>query len=276
VNEQANSNEIDLVDIWIAISQHFRLFLAVSITIFVAAVIFAFLHTPKYDYSVTVQIGGIRDRGAFDLVDKPESVIASLRATIIPIALDKFTRTHPDSPLSTLAVNVSTPEKSDVVIIKAKGTAAQHEDITNILDSIVDTLDAIHGAKLKEHVSATRGLVSSEITDVNAQIAKLLHSTDEVTKSGNEQSKGLALLLINTQISQLQTTLFALRQQLEVGLTADVRMTGAIAPPQRSVSPAGLTRPLIILFGLLTAIVLGLLAVTAVNMSRLARERSLT
>lgn len=269
-----HNDEIDLVDVWLVITRHFRLFLSVTLIVLVAGLILAFLHTPSYDYSVTVQIGGIRNRSAFDLVEKPESVVAALQDGIIPTVLAKYERAHPGSGFATLKIDVTNPPKSDVVVLKAKGTAEQQSQITGVLNAIIDELDITHGSLLKEHVDATKALLVSEIDDNKAEIARLLKSRNAVTKTGDTGSKALTLLLIDDQVSNLQRNLFNLRQQLEVGLVADVRMTHPVNAPQRSLRPAGVARSLLVLFSLLGSVVVGLFSVFVARMLELVRERT--
>lgn len=275
MNLMANerNDEIDLIEIWLVIIRHLRLFIFATLIVVVAGMIFSFLHTPSYDYSVTVQIGGIRNRSAFDLVEKPESVVAALQNSIIPSVLAKYASTHPGSELAALKIDVTNPANSDVVVLRARGTVDQKNQITEVLTSVIDELDATHGSLLKEHVEDTKRLLTSEIADNTAEIDHLLKSRNQITRTGDSSSKALTLLLIDDQVSNLQRNLFNLRQQLEVGLVADVRMTHPISKPQRSNKPAGLTRSLLLLISALSGLLVGLIAVFVARVLELAQER---
>lgn len=268
-----HSGEVDLIDVWLAISRHFRLFLAVSSILFIAGLIVAFTRTSSYNYSVTIQIGGMRDKSAFDLVEKPESVIATLENSIIPTVLQRYANANPNSRLALIKIAVKNPINSDVVVLTARGTAQDQNQIEGILKSVVNELDASHSTLLEEHVDATKKLLTNEITSAQSEIDKLKKSRERIVSDGDSGSKALTLLLIDDQVANLQKDLFDLRKDLEVGLVADIRFTHPVNSPQRSLMPAGIGRSLLVLLSFIFSIVIGLLFVFAARMLELAKER---
>ncbi|HEX6550914.1 MAG TPA: Wzz/FepE/Etk N-terminal domain-containing protein, partial [Gammaproteobacteria bacterium] len=271
MNHQA-SDEIDLIELWGILRRHARLFIGVSLSVLVAGLVYAALYVPRYDYNVTIQIGGMRDKSAFDLIDKPQSVISALKESIIPEVISKYAATHPNSPISRIKIDAINPLNSDVVVLTARGTADQQADVTSLLNTVVTSLDASHGSLLKLRIDATKKLLLTEISDANAQVVKLVRSRDEITRKGGASDQALTLLLLDDQISKLQTYLFNLRQQLEVGLVADVRMTKEIAPPQRSVTPSGISRSIIVVLTVLLSVFVAIFFVFLSHFFQLAKE----
>lgn len=268
-----HSDEIDLIDLWLVITHHYRLLFAFVGIVFIVGLVVSFLRPPHYEYSATIQIGGIRDKSAFDLVEKPESVVATLQDGIIPGVLQQYVNAHPDSNLASLKIDVTNPTNSDVIVLKARGTAEQQGQITGILDSVIRELDVTLDSLLKEHVDASRKLLISELSASQSEIDQLRNSRNKVTKNGDSGSKALTLLLLDNQVSNLQQNMFNLKQQLEVGLVADIRMTYPVTAPQRSLKPVGLTRSLLVVLSLLCGLIFGLFAVFAARMLELARDR---
>lgn len=268
------NGEIDLIDIWLVISRRIRLFASVAVVVMVVGVVIAFFSAPHYDYSVTIKIGGIRNKSAFDLVETPESIIATIKNSILPAVLYQYASANPGSHVAKLKIDAINPMHSDVVVLEASGTSDQENKITSIFNSIVHDLETTEGSLLEAHVSASRKLLTSEISSNQLEIARLRKSRDMVTKSGSSESKAFTLLLIDNQISNLERNLFNLKEQLDVGLVADVRMTQAVNAPQRSLKATGITRSLIIMLSLLCGFVLGLFAVFVAEMLQLAKERA--
>lgn len=272
--DTSHSDEIDLIDLWVILVRHFKVFIATFLLVFVAGIIVTFTRSPAYDYTLALEIGGIRNNnGSFDLVAQPEAVIASLKSAIIPSVLQDYANAHPDFDPNSVTVKLDNQDKSDIVVLTIKAGLKRQQQATDILNTIASKLDAVHGDSLKQHVELTGQLLSGEITSAQSQVDGLLKSRKEVTKSGNSGSKALTLLLLDDQVSHLQNSLYSLKQQRDVGLVADIRLTHPVTPPQRSLSPVGLSHTVKIILSFIGGLFIGLCMTFFVHMISLVRER---
>jgi hypothetical protein len=273
-SDTVHSDEIDLIDVWVILARHFKLFIATFLLVFIAGIVVIFTRTPAYDYTVGLELGGFRaDNGSFDLVETPEAVMAALKSSIIPSVLQDYATAHPDFDPNSVAVKLDNQDKSDIVVLTIKAGLKRQQTVTDILNDIAKMLDAEHGNLLQQHVELTRQLLNSQIDQDQPQLDDLLKSRKKVTESGNSESKALTLLLLDDQISRLQDNLYLLKQKRDVGLVADIRMTHPLSPPQRSINPAGLSRIVKIILSFIGALFIGLCTTFFAHMLMLTRER---
>jgi hypothetical protein len=119
--DTSHSDEIDLIDLWVILVRHFKVFIATFLLVFVAGIIVTFTRSPAYDYTLALEIGGIRNNsGSFDLVAQPEAVIASLKSAIIPSVLQDYANEHPDFDPNSVTVKLDNQDKSDIVVLTIK------------------------------------------------------------------------------------------------------------------------------------------------------------
>lgn len=267
-------DEIDLIDLWIIVVKHIKVFLGVFFLVLIAAIVFVAARKPVYAYSLALQIGGLRaSNGAFSLVDDPGAVMDQLKNATIPSALVEYADSHPGFDPASVKVKVDNADKSDVIVLSINGDVKREALAVAILNLIAAKVDANHASSLQQHVELTRKFLDNQISDVETQLSELEKNRQRVSTSGSAESKALTLLLINDQISRLQSTLANLKQQRDVALVSDVRFTHPLAPPQRSVNTIGLGKSYLVILGFLGAIFLALCATFISHMILLTRER---
>lgn len=271
-------SEIDLVDIWIIIRRHLWLFLAVFLVIFILGLVVANLRSVKYDYSVTVQIGGFRAGGTATLVPIMEldAVVDALQNAIIPTVLRSYADAHPGFNPATVNIEVSTPKTGAQVTLETRGTLAQDSLMRELLAEIVNKMEHDQGSLLQSRIVATKELLTQQLVQLESQQSALEKSRQQLTTHGSQSDKALTLLLVDNQIALQQRQLLDLKLQLNVSSLTDVRLTQPITPPQRSVKPSGLGTAAFVAIAFILALFFGLFAVFLVHVKNLASKRAMS
>lgn len=118
---QANymEDEINLVDVWIALKQKRVLFFKVFIPLLILGVLFGlFIHHDKHELVTTIQIGTIGKDGGIQPIESPESLMGKIKSALAPQALQDFLKNH--SEFINFKTDISNPKNSDIIVISNK------------------------------------------------------------------------------------------------------------------------------------------------------------
>lgn len=267
-------DEIDLVDVWLTIVRYRYLFLAVFALVLVMSIAAAIILPPQYQYSVPLQIGGIRDDGQFHLVESPATLKGAILTAYAPQALQEFAASQPGEHVSGFKIEASTPENGDVVVVSLVRPRAQAALAREILQSVAERAAASENAMLRERVDSLTKLLNAQIAVLQKQIAALEKSRQALAERGNTADKAMTVLVLDNQIAQYSQRLDDLERQRDVGLKADVRFTAPLTAVIESLQPVGLGKAAILALGGVLGIFAALLAVFAAAFLSAARSRS--
>jgi uncharacterized protein involved in exopolysaccharide biosynthesis len=273
--EQRDSIDIDLIELWLIFRRYLRLFVGVFVAIFVLGIAITALVPAKYNYSIAVNIGAIRNSitGKLDPILPPDAETDALKNAIIPAVQQKYVNKYPDANLNQSNIEVNTSKDGGLVTLSVLGAASQDSIMRGLLSAVVDKMVQEQDGIIQTRIANSKALLSNEINTINAQLAVMEKNHQQLMAHGNQTDKAFTLLLLDNKMATLQTNLFTLQQQLNVDLPNDTNHTQAISPPQRSLKPTGMGKVALAGMALIMAFVLGLFAVFLAHLKDAARRR---
>ncbi len=190
-------DSINLVDLWLELVRHRVIIFTSVVLALIAGLLLAFLLPQKYNYTSTIEIGSTLTQAASgttsQLIDPPETVLAKVQESYIPLAQQQFRKTHPDSN-AFYKINARIPKGSQLVVLEAKGTEA---DSTNYLQQ----LQAVTKYLLQDH----QRVMNVYQAKLNNQLALAKIALDEITDPST----------LATQQKQLESQLNSARIKLD-------------------------------------------------------------
>jgi uncharacterized protein involved in exopolysaccharide biosynthesis len=138
-------DEISLVDLWLVIAKHKRIFWYVFTTILLLALLAALLIPKKYTLTSTIGIGLMVQDNKEKLLESPETVKAKLDNALVPKILSQYE----DKDIRRTRFNISVPKNSDLVIIKTEVKEGEIEKFSKILSVMTDEIENNHKIILK-------------------------------------------------------------------------------------------------------------------------------
>ncbi|MCF6337566.1 MAG: Wzz/FepE/Etk N-terminal domain-containing protein [Gammaproteobacteria bacterium] len=180
-------DSINLVDLWLELVKR-RVIIFTSIVLaLIAGLLLAFLLPQKYNYTSTIEIGSTLTQTASgttpQLIDPPETVLAKIQESYIPLAQQQFRKTHPDNN-AFYNIDARIPKGSQLVVLEAKGTAAdsasylqQLQTVTKYLLHDHQRVMNVYQARLNNRLALAK-IKLDEITDPStlATLQKQLES----------------------------------------------------------------------------------------------------
>ncbi len=270
---ESRNQEIDLVDLWLVFRRHQLAFWAAFLAVVAAGMVVVGVHTPKYTYSLAMQVGGVQKSTGFVPVAPPIALRAVLDDSLIPETVRKFQAGHPLVNVMGVAVSTEIPVGSNTIVLQVQGTAAQGNMLLALLSQIETGFANAENPVLQLQTERKRALLTGEIQDMQVQLSALQKNRAAVISHGDNNAKALTFLLINSQIAELQKYIFNLNQELQVDLPANAKLTAAMSAPARTLRPVGLSATGKIAIFVFLGLMAGLVAVLAVHLRLVARER---
>ena len=272
--EHASRNqEIDLVDLWLVFRRHQLAFWAAFLAVVAAGIVVVGVSTPKYTYSLAIQVGGVQKSTGFVPVASPVALQAVLDDSLIPETVRKFQAGHPLTNVMRVTVSTGIPGGNNAIVLQVQGTAAQGNTLLALLSQIETGFANAENPVLQLQTERQQALLTGEIHDLRVQLSVLQKNRAAVISHSDNNAKALTLLLINSQITELQNQIFNLNQELQVDLPANVKLTAAMSAPARTLHPVGMSATGKIAIFVLLGLMAGLFAVLAVHLRLVARER---
>jgi len=136
-------DSINLVDLWLELVRHRVIIFTSVVLALIAGLLLAFLLPQKYNYTSTIEIGSTLTQAASgttsQLIDPPETVLAKVQESYIPLAQQQFRKTHPDNN-AFYKIDARTPKGSQLVVLEAKGTEADSTSYLQQLQAVTKYL----------------------------------------------------------------------------------------------------------------------------------------
>jgi len=206
-------DSINLIDLWLELAKH-RVIIFTSVALaLIAGLLLAFLLPQKYNYTSTIEIGSTLTQTssgtAPQLIDPPETVLAKIQESYIPLAQQQFRKNHPDSN-ALYKINARTPKGSQLVVLESKGAEKDSANYLQLLQTVTQYL-------LQDH----QRVMNVYQAGLNNQLALAKIKLDEITDPSTlaTQQKQLESQLNNARIKldELRDprVLAVPRQQLE-------------------------------------------------------------
>lgn len=210
-------DEISLIDIWFILARHasiIGIIFGVAVVFGIAAVL---LKPVNYKYSATVELGTyLTDRAQMSsvLIDQPETVLAKLQESYIPLALAELADADPDAP-AVHQLTARVPKGSEVVLIEGVGPASAGAQYEAALQSVIAHLTDDH----RRLMDVTRGYLESQLVRAKLELDALSDPSTLLVERRKLEAK---LRAAEMELAGLEdsTTLTSKRKQLETQVTA--------------------------------------------------------
>lgn len=274
--QSVRNSDIDLVDLWIILRRHLWLFAAVFVVIFVLGIIVTSLQVTRYKYSLTLELGGLRNLQTNVLVHFVTNAAAAeiLENVTIPAVLSAYGRVHPGFNPSRVKIDVDKSNTEGVITLQSTGTLAQDGLMRKLLSQVADNLIQNQGSVLNRYMLANQKSLAQQIATLQSQVSIMQASRQRVVTRGTESGKALTLLLIDSQIASTQRQILDLQQRLNVGSLMDVQPMEAAGAPQRSLNPVGLSKIALVIISFLLALIVAVIIVFLAHISHLTGART--
>ena len=240
-------DEISLVDLVTVLVRRKKTVYWVFSLIVLLGVIAAFVFPKKYEYSTTIEIGQRIEKEEVRLIDEPETLLAKINKSYIPLALQSYKSNAEDEKI--YEIKASIPKKSQIIILSSKGTEAEETVLTSISEQVVNNVILDH-SRLINIVKKSYGLQISEIEndiksveqqaeivkadllrlDKNTQLVKKqvknvttlvnsgIKNRSKASKKVSSESNAMTLLMIDNEIQQNRNKLDRLEEKLIVDM----------------------------------------------------------
>lgn len=245
-----HGDEIDLADLLVVLFKHRYVFLTCLVVFLLAGIAAAIVHKPKYNYSVSVQIGQVSNPSQTSIIpiEDPKTAIAKINGGFIPEMLAEYRATHADDTRD-YKFKVTNPDGSNLVVLETIGTATQQQLLSGFLKNIAERLITeenrqtegvlqnlnaqLIAAKdkivsLNDQIALQKSgiagtdvairLAASEIKALNKHIETTTANRDAVTRGESRGDKSFTLLLLNNELTDDRKRLFDLMNQHDVTL----------------------------------------------------------
>lgn len=240
----ASADEIDLADILVSVLRHKWFFVVPVVIVTLAGIFAAIKHVPKYEYSVSIQIG----QTASTPVEPPQTAVAKIQGGYIPEVFSKYHTAHPDDTVD-YKMEINNPASSSIIVLSMKGPSNRESLLTGFLDEVTTLLvneenKQIQGAianlkaqlvvaknkvvSLGDQVNLTKKqakgtdkaikLAGDEMARLQAHIEATTRSRDAVVQNGSKTDQSFTLLLLNNELTASRSQLFNLANQHDVTL----------------------------------------------------------
>jgi uncharacterized protein involved in exopolysaccharide biosynthesis len=247
---RAYEDEISLIDLWLVLSRHRLLVLGVAGVITALVAVYAFVRSPKYSYTTTIEIGTHVENKHTVPIESPDSVLAKITDSYLPDALHAYYKSHPgDDYLYKFKTNV--PKGSSLVVLKSKVAQSRGKTVVALENSVVSALKKDHeqitgvirsGLTLQEQQARHRleqlqdeekvlradlgrlktnaALLRTQIKETKALLASAQRNQEQAVRRPGNEARAMTMLMIDNQIQQDRNRLASQQEQLDIKLAA--------------------------------------------------------
>jgi hypothetical protein len=237
-------DEISLIDLWLVLIKRRNILIAVWGFIALVALIAALAMPKQYTFSTSIEIGSRIINENIRPIEEPQTLLAKVQESYIPLAQHEFNLTHPDNT-NVFKITARIPKGSEIVVLESKGTQTDSEILKTLQQSVVDKVKQDHQriiGTLRQEVEIERNVAKSKLEElkdevklVNAKqkrlndMSQLLKNqiedtkkyianvTDSRLKAANEvnnEATAMTLLMLDTDIQQQRERLAQLEERL--------------------------------------------------------------
>lgn len=141
-NCKVENYELSLVDLWIVLSRHKAMIVAVFVLTTIIGVVASYAIKEKYKYTTTLEIGSIvRETGGkveVSLIEDPETVKGKLESSYIPLAQEFVNQKIVKGNFKNYEVSVEIPKKSQIVVLVSDGPKSDLNIHKNLHKKAID------------------------------------------------------------------------------------------------------------------------------------------
>ena len=148
INASYAEDEINLVDVWIALIQYKKVFWAVFSSLAILGLLFAlFVFNERYMLNSALEIGSIGSNGTIKELETPESLKSKLSNVLVPKITAQYLLENPG--IGPFQTTISSSKGSEIVLIQNKVKESQIELFTRYQNILADNLIQDHDKKIE-------------------------------------------------------------------------------------------------------------------------------
>ncbi len=299
--------EIDLVDVGASLWRRWQLMLGVFLLCLLAGFLIAFFAPRSFEYTTTIEIGSRVVGAQVQPIESADSAASKLQKGYLPQVVTRYSQAHHLDPRQ-FSFHVEAPAQANLVIISGRGRREQADHFKAIEKAAARLLVASDARVIKNQQAQLSAQVAKAAASLaqlkNPENKKLLQTEAEnlrhyakqarqqqIASSGdNDRASGaMSQLLLNTQVQQAIERLTTVQQQLnnlpsKIASQAaavkslrtqldNIQLTRIVAGPIRSIEPAGLSRTVTVIIGVVAGVILALLIAGCANYAAAVRRR---
>jgi capsular polysaccharide biosynthesis protein len=239
-------DEINLVDLWLVLVRRRKVVFAVTAVCLIAGIALALILPRKYEYTTSIEIGSRASGTKVALIEPPETVLAKVQESYIPLVRQEYLSQHPEKTRAP-KIEVSIPKNSQILVLRSKGPKANAEVYQSLQQAVVDRLTQDHGriiallrkdmenqqrkaeaklAELKDAAILLKGrekrladvtaLLGKQVTEARADLKRAEGNRQEAIHEANNESKAMTLLMLDNEIRQYHQRLDKLDERLQI------------------------------------------------------------
>jgi len=180
------ADEISLVDLGVHLLRRWRLILAVFICTVLIGMVAVALNPPKFRYTATVQLGGYTGSdGKIVHSLSPAAAKARLENGIIDKAIRSYVSGKSDLSASSFRISVRSPQKSNLILLEAKGPAHLSKAYLTIERDVVETLASESSDQIRNY----RANLEASLAKARFSLDKLQDPQEIAAKKTDLQEK---------------------------------------------------------------------------------------
>lgn len=246
----SQEDEISLIDIWLVIYRHKNVVITIILLITALGLFVSLIQPKKYSYSTSLEIGSQIIDGKVVLIDKPETVLAKLKESYIPLVIQQY---QVNSMGEAKVIEAHIPKNSELIMLEAKGienhkkiffevfgavvkkVVDDHERIISVIkkgyeSSISSVVYKIEGLKERERVFKAKvkrlekesALIEQEIRSLQNLIEDSISNRKIAVRDINNESMALTLMMLDNEVRNAREKKSELMERLQITI-ADKR-----------------------------------------------------
>jgi capsular polysaccharide biosynthesis protein len=241
-----DEDEINLVDLWLVLVKRKLILAGVVVASAVAALLYVVVVPPSYQYSTSIEIGTRLNGTELSVMESPETVLAKVKESYIPLAQQDYLDQHPESK-SVIKIDTRVPKGSQIIVLSSKGADADGDIHKALQQSVVDTLKKDHGrivdvlrketeilqhqavAKLEElkdgnelimarskRLNDFAVLLAKQAEEARKDLLQVKNNRQKAVREATNEVKAMTLLMLDSEIRNYRELLAEIDERLHI------------------------------------------------------------
>lgn len=269
-SESRDADEISLVDVWLVLMRRKFIIAAIVLVSVALGFVYAVFTPHSYAYTTIIEIG---TDGQNKLIEPLETARAKVVDGYIAQVLQEHLKKSPDDG-ARYEIKAEVPKNSQVLVLRSKGTADKEPVYAALHAVVVDRLRSDHlriQSVSRRELETQLEMRERSFADLREQ-ARLFEVQINRLEGKNELLAYLTnLRLLDNQ--RAQSELVPLIDNVRLQL-ANMRETGAVVSPMRSLDPVGLGRKSTVMLSSLIGLFVAVIAALLVDFVLRTREEA--
>jgi LPS O-antigen subunit length determinant protein (WzzB/FepE family) len=258
-------DEISLVDLWLVLVRRRAIFITVAALCLVAGLLYAIAMPRSYQYSTSIEIGSRHDGASIELVESPETLLAKINESYIPLARQQYLLAHPELQ-AVPDMDARIPKGSQIIVLGSKGAETESEMHVALQQAVVDMVKKDHGrmidvlrkeseiqqqratAKLDElkdeasllqarekRLADMANLLGKQASEARDDLQQAQGNRQRATGAAKDAAQAMTLLMLDSEIQQHRLRLAKLDERLQIEMAENQdKLTKALADNRRA------------------------------------------